>query len=380
MKNYISYLPFENIKNIPSKHISSYEYIFFLHDQCAKLLIEYGSSNIDEVGLDELIEAYSINFKNNDFDIVEVLQFFKEKSIDAPYFHFLYSKILLGLTGDLLNFIYESLKCFEKRKFSVAYSLLRKPLKENLTFICWLFNNYENFIEKFEQETDKTLNKIHESTIKSIILETINKLPLPELFDAELLYNMIFSKQHLFGLEIPCQRSTHLITSHGSHLKTGKMFINSIFDNPNETGQYQPLYISLPYIMLFTSHVIFEAFNKIIRLNNKTHQHFTLTSIASYENLYSDARKRPLTKWCGKAIKEFLKCIYCNKTINLTKENSLRMFMTDKLICNHCHTHLDFPFYWLLAQTKISITSTNSDDDSAWKDTILARMFKSTEI
>ncbi len=380
MRNYVGYLPFENIQNIPSKYIASHEYIFFLHDQCAKLLVEYDSSNIEEVGLDKLIEAYHVKFENNNSDIIEVLQFFREQGLDAPYFHFLYSKILSGLLSDLLHFTYESLKCFEKRKFSVAYSLLRKPIKENLIFICWLFNNYENFIDQFEKETDKTLNKIHESARKSIILETIKNLPIPELFDAELLHDMIFSKQYPLGLEIPCQKGTHLITSQGNFLKTGKMFINSIFDDPNDINQYDSVYTSLPYVMLFISHITFEAFNKIIKLNNKTHQHFLLTSMASYENLYSDGRKRALTKSYAKTMKNFLKCTHCDKLITLTKENSLRMFMTDILVCNHCHHNSDFPFYWLLSQAKISITHTKSDDENVWKNTILSRMFKSKEI
>lgn len=380
MKNYIGYLSYENIQNIPAKHIPSHEYIFFLHDNCLKLLVEYESSNVSDIALDTIVEIYNQKFQDNDSDIIEILQFCKDKGLDAPYFHFLTSKILMGLTSDLLHFIYEALKCFEKRKFSVAYSLLRKPVKENLIFICWLFNNYENFIELFEQETDKTLNKVHESKRKTILSETIEKLPIPELFDAELLHDMIFSKQHPLGLEIPCQKATHLITSQGNFLKTGKMFINSIFDDPNDINQYNPVYTSLPYIMLFITHVILEGFNKLIKLNNRTYQHLILTSLASYENLYTDGKKRLLTKSYAKNLKNLLKCINCDKNIILTKENSLRMFMTDNLICNHCHTLSEFPFYWLLAQTESSITKNKSTEDSVWKDTILSRMFKANKL
>jgi len=41
LKNYIGYLDYKNITNIPSCYVSSHEYIFFLHDHCAKLLVEF---------------------------------------------------------------------------------------------------------------------------------------------------------------------------------------------------------------------------------------------------------------------------------------------------------------------------------------------------
>lgn len=379
MKNYIGYLPYENIQNIPSQHVPAHEFIFFLHDQCASLLVQYEQSNIAKIGIDTIAEAYSNKFPNNDSDIIEILQFCRNEGFDAPYYHFLISKILMGLTSDLLHFTYEALKAFEKRKFSVAYSLLRKPFKENLIFICLVLNNYENFIELFEQETDKSLNNFykHSSSRKAIFEEIIPKLALPDLFEAELIDNMIFSKQYPLGLEISCQKATHLITSQGDFLKTGRMFINSIFDDPNNLDQYEPVYTSLPYIMIFTTHVLLEGFQKLVNLNENTYQHITLSTLGCYENLFTDGRKRALTQSYAKAFGEFLQCIHCGKKIFLTKENSLRMYMTGVLICNHCQFDSEFPFYWLLSKSSTIFKGDDSEDDNVWKDTILSRMFKS---
>lgn len=375
MKNYIGYLPYENIQNIPSQHVPTHEFMFFLHDQCASLMVQYEQSNIDTIGVDEIVKAYSIKFPDNNSDIVEILQFCRDEGFDAPYYHFLISKILMGLTSDLLHFTYEALKSFEKRKFAVAYSLLRKPFKENLIFICLLLNNYENFIELFEQETDKSLNNISQSKRRSIFQETISNLSFSELFDADLIEEMIFSKKDPLSLEISCQKATHLITSQGEFLKTGRMFINSIFDDPNDIDQYEPVYTALPTVMIFTTHVILEAFQKLVPLNKNTYQHITISTLGCFENLYIDGRKRSLTKSYAKACKDFLKCIHCGEQIFLTKGNSLRMFMTGTLICNHCHQDSEFPFYWLLSKSTTSYKRDNSENDNAWKDTILSRMF-----
>ena len=378
MKNYIGYLSYESIQNIPNQHVSTHEFIFFLHDQCASLLVQYEQSQIDEIGIDKIVGAYSEKFPEHNADIIEILQFCRDGGFDAPYYHFLISKILMGLTSDLLHFTYEALRAFEKRKFAVAYSLLRKPFKENLIFICLLLNDYEKFIELFEQETDKSLNNFykHSSIRKTLFAEVIPKLALPDLFDAELIDKMIFSKQHPLSLEIPCQQATHLITSQGDFLKTGRMFINSIFDDPNELDQYKPVYTSLPYIMTFTSHVILESFQKLVNLNKNTYQHITLSTLGCYENLFTDGRKRLLTKSYAKAFGEFLQCIHCGKNIFLSKENSLRMYMMGILICNHCHQNSEFPFYWLLSKSTATFKKDESENN-VWKDTILSRMFKS---
>lgn len=377
MKNYIGYLPYENIENIPRQHVPTHEFLFYLHDQCLNLLIEYEQSQIDEIGIDKIVEAYSEKFPDNDSDIIEILEFYRHEGLDAPYYHFLISKILIGLTSDLLHFTYEALKAFEKRKFSVAYSLLRKPFKENLVFICQLFNNYENFLELFEQETDKSLNNTSQSKRISIFQETISKLSFSELFDANLIEEMISSKQNPFSLEISCQKATHLITSQGKYLKTGRMSINSIFDDPNDVDQYEPAYTALPTIMIFTTHVILEAFQKLVPLNKNTYQHITISTLGCYENLYIDGRKRLFTRNYSKACKDFLQCIHCGEQIFLTKENSLRMFMTGTLICNHCHQNSEFPFYWLLSKSTATFKKDESEDNSSWKDTILYRIFKS---
>lgn len=379
MKHYIGYLPYESIQNIPSRYVPTHEFIFFLHDHCANLLVQYEQSQINEIGIEEIVEAYSKKFPDHNSDIIEILQFCRDGGFDAPYYHFLISKILIGLTSDLLHFTYEALKAFEKRKFSVAYSLLRKPFKENLIFICLLFNNYEKFIELFEQETDKSLNNISQSKRLAIFEETISKLEFLDFFDPTLIEEMIFSKQRSLGLEISCQKATHLITSQGEYLKTGKMFINSIFNDPYNLGQYAPVYTVLPTIMTFTTHVILSAFEKLAPLHKNTYQHIIISTIGCYENLYIDGRKRSLTKSYAKACKDFLQCIHCGEQIFLTKENSLRMFMTGILICNHCHQNSDFPFYWLLSQSTATFKKDESEDDNVWKETILSRMFKSEE-
>ncbi|WP_336015149.1 hypothetical protein [Acinetobacter pittii] len=78
MKNYIGYLDYENIENMPDYYIASHEYIFFLHDHCAKLLVEFDKSNISELGLDYLLDKYEEKTGSSPLDIIDVLTFYKK--------------------------------------------------------------------------------------------------------------------------------------------------------------------------------------------------------------------------------------------------------------------------------------------------------------
>jgi hypothetical protein len=51
----------------------------------------------------------------------------------------------MALTSDFLHHVYEGLWCLEKRKIVVAFNVLRKPLKDNLTYLCWMLADPEDF-------------------------------------------------------------------------------------------------------------------------------------------------------------------------------------------------------------------------------------------
>ena len=61
---------------------------------------------------------------------------YKESMYEIYYRHTLFS-----LVSDLCNYIIESINCAAKMKIAVSYALLRKPLKDSLGYIEWLFVN-----------------------------------------------------------------------------------------------------------------------------------------------------------------------------------------------------------------------------------------------
>lgn len=58
------------------------------------------------------------------------------------------SHVFFSLLKDFCYYIYESISCSKRGKVTVAYSLLRKPLRDNLLYLEWLLADNEEFYQK----------------------------------------------------------------------------------------------------------------------------------------------------------------------------------------------------------------------------------------
>ncbi len=349
----IGVLDHSRIALIPPKYWKAHEFAFFLHDSVLQALVEYEESGAHNWVTDAFSQAVIEQQIGEDFDI---LKFMKDRHLIEPYKHHLISHLVLRLVGDMLNFLYEAFSAFEKRKFTVGWSLLRKPFKENLLFLSWILANEDEFIEKFESDNYKTLNNVKKEKQIEIFDAAIKKTPNSSAFSAELLWDHIYSKNHATGFEPTWQRATHLITSQGDLLKTEDYTINLIFDNPYSNHHYDLLYGRLPYVMIYLSSIAFECFNRILKMNERTYNHMAIVSMGCYEALFISTRHTPIIKSLNKSFKPFLKCIHCSKDIKINKRNAPAMYIKDQLTCDKCGLQSSFPFYWLMGQSKITVS------------------------
>lgn len=338
---------------IPSKYWKAHELCFFLHDSLARLLIEYESSGahnwVTEAFQKVLTEQ---GVENGELDM---LSFLKKHNIIEPYKHHLISHLVLALTSDMLHFLYEALSCFENRKFSVAYSLLRKPLKENLLFLSWILGDEDDFLERFSANNYQTLNGIGKERQIEIFAAAIKKLATKEAFDAPLVREIIYSKNISSGLEPIWQRATHLITSHGELLKTEDYGINFIFDDNTDDYYFDILYSKLPYLMIFVTQMTLECFGLIQKINEKTYSHLVITTMGCYEALFLKSKAQPIARMLNKNLKTFLKCIHCEAPLHINRDNAPTLYLTEQMQCKNCGLISQVPLYWLFAVAKVTI-------------------------
>ena len=344
----------KRLKFIPHQYWKEHEFCFFLHDRLVQLLIEYENSGIKEQVSDAFNEVIIKNNVNP--DDIDILEFMKNHKLIEPYKHHIRSHVTLALTSDMLHFLYEALSCFEKRKFSVAFSLLRKPLKEHIFFLSWLLADEDDFISRFEANNHTTFNRISKEKKIEVFNKAIDKFAINETFDAELIWDMIYSKSHHNGFEPILQRATHLITSQGELLKTEDYSFNFIFEDSQDNYHYEFLYSKLPYLLMFTTHLLLESFNKVSAVNEHTFNHSLITTMGCYEALFIDGRSQTISRMLKKQLGSLLKCIHCKEPIKINKQNALDFYLKEEINCVHCGLQTEFPLYWILSMSNLLIT------------------------
>ena len=170
----------DRLSLIPSRYHARHEFCFHLHDQIASLLVQYeqtGAHQWVQGAFEEAMREAGPRAADDD-----LLSFLKKSGLVHHYEHHIVAHLVLGLTSDMLHFLYEGLRSLEKRKFAVGFSLLRKPLKENLLFLCWLLADRKDFITRFERDNYSTLNDIKPEQRTKIVSEAIACLPVREAF------------------------------------------------------------------------------------------------------------------------------------------------------------------------------------------------------
>jgi hypothetical protein len=349
----LHYLDTERLIRVPPQYWAAHEFCFRTHDQMAQLLVQYEGSGAHRWVSDAVEKALSE--QPNGPDEVDLVQLLKGDGLERPYKHHIVSHLVLSLTSDLLHFIYEALSCFEKRKFSVGFALLRKPLKENLLFLAWILGDAEDFISRFEANNSKTLGGTLEPQRLEIFRRAIAKLPTSEAFSPDLIHDLIFSKTNPAGFEPVWQRASHLITSQGALLKTDDYDINFVFNDPASDHLYEHLYRKLPYLMIFAMQVVLESFSLILKANERTVSHLMLTTMGCYESLFIASRKQHVARALNKTLKPFLKCIHCDAPFQINRRNAPGIYLHESAQCETCGLPTDVPLYWLLAMADAKI-------------------------
>ena len=360
--NSIGYLAPERLANLSEKYWSAHEFCFYLHDQLLHLLRQFeqsGAHNIAAEAVRKAVASYKEPFAD-----IDLLDFMKANGLEKLYEHHLLSHATLAITADMLNFLYEALSAFEKRKFSVGFSLLRKPFKEHLLFLSWVLADKDDFLGRFEFNNHKTLNNLGKDKKIEIFSAAAKATAFPEMFCGELIWGIIFSKTSPNSFEPLFQKATHLVTSMGELLKTEDRSLNFIFSDSSVDYFHDRLYQFLPYILIFTIHVGLEVFGRIHKINKLTYTHLIFTSIGCYEALFGNARSQKIAKLLNKTFSEILKCTHCKRAFRISKSNAIELLLKEQIYCKHCRLSSPLPLYWLFGQTNVSVNNEGVEDAS----------------
>ena len=274
----IGLLPLKRLKNIPERHRSKHEFCFFLHDECVAALKEYDDAKAHFVDVhfrreEDAKRVIEIAEYNDDIEALLSVGY------DTEAKKIILNNITMAMISDCLHHVYEAFRCLEKRKIVVALNLLRKPLKDSLTYLAWMCGDPDKFYTEFMKGDPKDLSQMKIGNIrKDIFSDAIRKLDIGDLFDPEALIQMIFDRENTHGLEGYFQHAVHLVTTKYDVVRTSPQNFNFIFYNSEDDDIYDVIYDCLPYIICFLSHVIIDLFDEINRMDKGSKEAFRTRS------------------------------------------------------------------------------------------------------
>lgn len=180
----------ERLESIPEKYWAQHEFCFHLHDLMATLLVQM-----------EIQKAGHIHFEiesEEDQQLlasgIHILDFLEKSGRGDLERRAVVNHVCNALFADMLHFIYEALRCLEKRKFAVALSLLRKPFKEGMLIVAQMCADEEKFFDKLKTNAKNLLDKkeLDESGKRNLLGAAITASRGSSFTNADAVYDAVF--------------------------------------------------------------------------------------------------------------------------------------------------------------------------------------------
>lgn len=356
----LEYLDIERLAFVPEKYWPLHEFCFYLHDSLMEAAGAY-ELNRSHLVIEDLVQEI-IAEHYPDVEEVNLIDLLKGGELDEAYQQHVVGHTVLALLSDMHQFLYSSLEAFEKRRFSVGFSLLRKVFKEHLVFLCWILADEKDFIDRFEGDVFKTLNNLSKEKRLEIFNTSIESIELTNMFDSTVLWSYIFDKNYIAGFEPVWQMATHLVTSQGI-IKTSNYSLNFAFEDRSDDFYFELLYEKLPYLLVFLTQVSMKTLSKTCEMDKKVVSRFIISTVGVYEALCLTGKSH-VAILLRTFFKKFLHCMFCNEKIRLTKKKRPRLFVSQLIECQHCGADNQFPLDWLMAKANL-VVKENGDIDTS---------------
>lgn len=344
-------IPVERMHGIPPHLRRIHEVTFYFHDRVVQAMKEVDSfghrtfkftaRNLRDFTQEELAAM----------DGITLARAFGQEELAKTV---LLSECVLGLTADALNYICESLFCYEKGKIGVSLSLLRKPMKENLLLLEWILADEDDYFRAFgsADRKDLSIEKITPERRKEIIASALAKVTDAAFSDAGFLYDLRYNKG-FNGLEPLWQKAQHLTTTQHPSVLTEPENLNFIFANPgNIRGIYEfvaRLYLSL---VIHFYDIAGRAIQRLYSRHGGAHAYDQMCKAAALA--FATKNYGVLRRVFGEAIdlcKECMRC-ECGGVPEITPTTFARALFANEFYCSSCGESGPVDLYELMGFAK----------------------------
>ena len=247
--------PKPGLWRLPPRHAFAHDYCFLLSDTLGWFIKEAVAADAFSVSisLEHLSSEERSEFVSGELEGAELARWLEEHGFTDAVNDLTEREVIRGVITDAAQFIYEALRCSEKGKLTVAFALLRKPLRESLLLLELLLTDREEFLRLLSTDTSELgIYSLPKSGRALPIIESaVKAVGRQQAFLPSFLYGLRYAKHQHFSLESIWSKATHLVTT-DKHFATEPNNLNFIFsDAAAEQSQWDDLYRKLPFLLFY---------------------------------------------------------------------------------------------------------------------------------
>ncbi|MBB3995279.1 hypothetical protein GGR95_002934 [Sulfitobacter undariae] len=342
----------DRLKLIPRDTHAAHEFCFHLHDTMGRILVQMERKRAGDISFNLASEEEARLLQSG----IHPLDFLSQTGRSELERRAVVNHVTNALYADMLHFIYEALRALEKRKFTVAFALLRKPLTEGLLVVCQACANEADFFDNLKTNAANLTKKKRFGTdgIQRLIESAVGACRGTECINPETINSLVFDRDNSDGLANLFDKALHLATG-APQLRTENYNINFIFKDPTDDDIYTgSTYQQIATVLLFLNLMQIELYSRMHEPNRQHENWLLFTATATFQTLFSSGRSS-MVRFVNQNFKEFLECPTCGSSINLRKAEAPRLFIGETLECRACETVQHFPFGWLLHKLELDL-------------------------
>lgn len=227
----------------------------------------------------------------------------------------LYKHMIFSIVSDYNKYVFDAIDCASKYHFGPAFTLLRKPFKDDLLLLEMLYTKGHRFIPYFLNNPiqELAIDKIAKNPkrLKNILRKSCKKL---NFFTGAKMYNLRYSKKSKESLEKIWNKTSHIITNHKSYA-TENGNLNIIF----ATDEIVEEHIVYFYKVCCSIQLYFvQLLLRILKDENLISEEIYNKNIINLYFAFSCTLDEDIPKEIARAL--IVKCESCGNQFQITKE------------------------------------------------------------
>lgn len=330
---------------LPGRFDLPHAVAFYFHDELARFVVDLERTGALSVPLDLSSDEQEVVTK---LEGQELWKWLHDSGRDDVIRDLTYRQLTTAVLADAAQFICESLLASGKGKLTVAYSLLRKPFKENLLLLEWLCGSPDEFLARFYGESvrDYLLNKLPLRDRRRIIDTAVATVGLEESY-GEMLWLVRYGKEYPNSLETLWTKATHLVTSVEA-IATEPGNLNFVFSSGSAIEeQWEHYYFIVPFLLFYFIAVAERVMGRFVEWDSglrATQIFLRNLAFLRYTEVVADARElaHDLNDIYSDLETLRFRCERCDGVVAARREEIDRLWLRAEIRCPSCRRGHNF--------------------------------------